>query len=430
MKNLFLGGCLLIAPLIPATADNTQSFLQPGDRVVICGDSITEMAVYSADIEDYLLMCQPGPKPHVFLAGLVGETAPSFVMRMDADALPFKPTVATVCYGMNDGHYKPPDPKAADTYKTALGQIVDKFKQAGLRQIIVGTPGVVDTETFKTNGMGAVGATVYNQTLGGLADAAKAVATDKAVGFADLHDPMMQVMGQAKAKYGVDYQFEGHDGVHPGPTGSLVMAYCFLKAMGFDGNIGTITFDMASNQATATDGHKIVSAQNGAIKVESSRYPFCFNVNSNGITSPENSTDVKAIQPILEFLPFNQDLNRFMLVVKNAPSKMLKVTWGKETKEFAAADLEKGVNLAAEFLDNPFSHAFGAVHGLVEKQQLFNTGCRVLNHANPAWISMFPESEPDIKQLEAALYKKFDDLSSQAADAATPVTHTIQVTAE
>src|SRR5204863_6265776 len=68
-------------------------------------------------------------------------------------------------------------------------------------------------------------------------------------------------------------------------------------------------------------------------------------------------------------LPFNQDLNRYTLVVKGATGKA-KVTWGKNSKEFAAADLEKGINLAAEFpLDNPFAEPFKKVEKLIRKQQ-------------------------------------------------------------
>jgi hypothetical protein len=36
--------------------------LRAGDLVGICGDSITEQKIYSVDIADYLLMCQPKPK--------------------------------------------------------------------------------------------------------------------------------------------------------------------------------------------------------------------------------------------------------------------------------------------------------------------------------------------------------------------------------
>ena len=70
---------------------------------------------------------------------------------------------------------------------------------------------------------------------------------------------MIDAMTKAKAKYGEDYPVGGGDGVHPDANGQLVMAYAFLKALGFDGNIGTITVDLAADKAEATDGHKVVS---------------------------------------------------------------------------------------------------------------------------------------------------------------------------
>ena len=52
---------------------------------------------------------------------------------------------------------------------------------------------------------------------------------------------MEDVMTKAKAKYGKQYALAGEaDGVHPDENGHLVMAYAFLKALGCDGDIGTI----------------------------------------------------------------------------------------------------------------------------------------------------------------------------------------------
>src|SRR4030095_10860330 len=117
---------------------------------------------------------------------------------------------------------------------------------------------------------------IYNKTLGELRDIAKQVAAEQKVSFADVHGVMLDVMAKAKAKYGDDYPVGGGDGVHPNPNGHLVMAYAFLKALGVDGNIGTITVDLGANKAEATDGHKVLSSNAGTIEIESARYPFCF----------------------------------------------------------------------------------------------------------------------------------------------------------
>ena len=70
-------------------------------------------------------------------------------------------------------------------------------------------------------------------------------------------------------------------------------------------------------------------------------------------------------------LPFNAELNRLELWVTGASTPRLKVTWGSWFKIFRAEELAKGVNLAAEFLDNPFSVPFQSVEYAVSKQQQY-----------------------------------------------------------
>ena len=64
---------------------------------------------------------------------------------------------------------------------------------------------------------------------------------------------------------------------------------------------------------------------------------------------------------------FNEDLNRYMLIVKGAPAKT-KITWGKKSKEYDSATLGKGINLAAEFMDNPFSPAFAKLFEALQER--------------------------------------------------------------
>ena len=121
--------------------------------------------------------------------------------------------------------------------------------------------------------------------------------------FADVHGPMLAVMQQAEAKYAsAGYHFTLPDGVHPLRNGHLVMAYAFLKALGCDGDIGTITWDAARGEARATAGHAVIAAGPRELTVESTRYPFCF---AGDPASPDSTAGVTA------FFPFNQDLNRF-----------------------------------------------------------------------------------------------------------------------
>lgn len=74
-----------------------------------------------------------------------------------------------------------------------------------------------------------------------------------------------------------------------------------------------------------------------------------------------------------DLAPFNQDLNRFILKVKNLSSAKAKVTWGSETKEFTKEQLESGINLASEFSKTPFDENFSKIMQAVGAKQNFET---------------------------------------------------------
>lgn len=419
MKDLLPSAILLASSLLPPTAARAEPVLQPNDRVAICGDSITEAKWYSLFIADYLLMCQPEKNLRVHQFGWSGEWARGFVPRIETDVIPFRPTVVTTCYGMNDGAYSPVDPSKQKSYRQAIGDLIATFKKNGARVIIIGTPGVVDSHYFNRNP--EVSADVYNHTLSELGKIAGEVAAREGVGFANLHDLMREVMVKAKARHGVEYAVAGRDGVHPGGNGHLVMAYAFLKAMGVSGEIGSFTLDWASGQAAATDGHRVISSKDGTLELESKRYPFCFDGDPADSLSPLG---------ILEFLPFNQDLNRLLLVVKNLPPGNYRVTWGAESKDFPAEELGKGVNLADQFLKNPFKEPFFRVQAALFEQQKYETvASKELLHSTLDLKREFPgdESAALIETIQKLVLGKADRLMQASRDAVVPVKHVVQV---
>jgi len=230
---------------------------------------------------------------------------------------------------------------------------------------------------------------------------------------------MMQVMTRAEARYGSAYYLCGTDGVHPHRNGHLVMAYAFLKALGCDGNIGTISVDLANNSATATPGHEILSAADGRVQIKSSRYPFCF---WGDPASPDSTTGV------LEFLPFNDDLNRFMLVVNHASADKLRVTWGEQSKIFTADELAKGINLAAEFLDNPFLKSFQSIEQRISEKQSkqINLYHNIMDNFH-FYKDYIPQEQPQIEKMRDELLE-WDRQTSDAVSAeVVPIVHTISI---
>ncbi|AWI09344.1 SGNH/GDSL hydrolase family protein [Ereboglobus luteus] len=415
MKKLTiaLSAFIIAVALQDIRAAKPAPVLQPGDLVAVCGDSITEQKLYSLHIQQYLLFCQPAPGLMSMQFGWGGERAGGFVARVDNDVLPFKPTVATTCYGMNDGRYQRVNDETVAIYRSATTESVHKLKAGGVRAIIVGSPGVVDPAGFKRAGASADD---YNKTLAALRDAARAVATAEGVLFADVHTPMMDAMTRAKAAHGEKYAL-ARDGVHPGENGQLVMAYAFLKALGVSGDIGAYTVDYAAKRASATGGHRVINYSDGLLHVESTRYPFCFTGEPNG----------SGTLAMTAFIPFNDELNRLLLVVKNAPAKT-RVTWGGTQKTFTAAQLASGVNLAAEFPQNPFCAPFFEATKKLQAQQRFETDA-IKGPLNSLikWRRDLPDAEPEYKAITQKLFSKMSAQREDSRAAVKPVRHQIKI---
>ena len=416
---------LLVAALLcgvwnfPAVA-NAQSTLVDGDTVLICGDSITEQKQYSVFMEDYLLMTQPVRNVKSIQIGWAGENVNHFANYWEQVGLMFHPTVATTNFGMNDGGYDLINDRMKDGFRDGTRKMIDEFKVAGVRAIFVGASGGVDSFYFKNPKHKEVSAASYDQTLGYLSDVAKEVAHSEKVPFVDLHTLTLKTMASAKATLGEKFAVTGNsDGVHPQADGHLMMAYAYLKAMGMDGNVGKITYDMVTSRAEADALQHVMSVANGDITLESTRYPFCF----YGDAGSSDGT-----VGILPFLPFNQDLNRYMLVVKNLQSAKAKVTWGAETKEFTQAQLSAGINLAAEFLTNPFSAQFMAVDKKVRAKQDFESlFIKGYINGEKSIVETLPAEKDVLKSVQDSFGIAHQQLLADLASSVKPVVHTIRI---
>lgn len=406
--------CAWACPTL-AIAQSAAGTLQKGDFVAFAGDSITQQRRYTALVEAYLVACQ-STAVRAFQFGWSGDVVANMNARVENDLLRFKPDVVTICYGMNDGAYRAYDPERAETYRTGLRQLVKTLKAGKARRIIVGTPGAVDITTFKRTQPA-----IYNDTLRRFGEIGQTIAKEEGVEFADIHTPMLESETAAKTKLGNDFTIGNPDGFHPNWAGSMAMAYGFIKALVGPGEIGTITVDFQANTAEATTGHVVRSTANGRVEIESSRYPFCF------FDDPTPPGGTRGIAP---FLPFNQELNRFALIVKNAPAKT-KVTWGKASHEFSSEELSRGVNLADAFMDeNPFVEPFMNVFRAIEAKQKFEVPMiKSFITSIPGIENAVPEVKPELATILKTFQAKHDALEADVAKAMKPVTHVIQIEA-
>lgn len=386
--------------------------LKEGDRLAIIGDSITEQKMYSRIIETYLTACVPELKITARQFGWSGETAEGFLHRMTNDCLRFKPTVATLCYGMNDHRYRPFDQENAEWYLEKYSAVMGNLLAANAR-VVLGSPGCVGRVPTWTHSSDFT-RDELNINLCALRDMDIAIAKKENVRFADVFWTMFKAGYEGQTRYGTTseaYMISGKDGVHPGWAGHLVMAYTFLRTMGLDGDLGTLTVDLGAQTATATAGHTVESFASNQLTVVSMKYPFC----AGGATNSDNS-----IRSGTTLVPFFEELSRFRLVVSNAPATQYQIVWGNTTNLYTSSQLAAGVNLAADFVDNPFCEPFKKVDDAVAAKQAFETRqIKQQFHGAEARTNMVAVVERT--EAERA------PLATAVATAMVPVRHTILI---
>lgn len=384
--------------------------LKKGDRIAICGDSITEQKRYSVILETYLTACLPELEITCRQYGWSGEQAGGFLKRMESDVLRFKPTFATTCYGMNDFRYVPYNEPIAAEYRKNETAMVQAFKKAGTR-VLLGSSGIIDTvpHWVKT---ASGNKEDLNLALSKFRNIGIEVAAAEQVAFADLYRPMLLADFQAEKLHGPGFMVAGKDGVHPGWAGQVIMAWSFLTSMGLDGDLGTITFDAASGKATATAGHEVLSAADGRITIRSTRLPFS--------PGPGDLKSDDSIRAGLALVPFDDDLNRFVLKISAPSAAAYDVTWGETTRTYQAAELEAGVNLAKNFETHPLLPAFKKVWDAVAAKQEYETRqIKTLVHG--------PEGAADREATFALTEKVHAKLAKAVADAKQPAEHLITI---
>ncbi len=401
------------SPLPPAVPFEFKK----GDRLAICGDSITEAVMYSRMIETYLTVCRPELEVAVRTHGKGGETTPKFRSRISGEVLRFKPTVVSLCYGMNDHGYRPETKSGgiANYYQDNLTAIVKTFTDAKVK-VLLGSPGCIGKlppwdfvrEEAKTD-------EPLNLNLCGLRNRTIELAKEKKLPYADTFWNMFVARYEARKRFGTDYELCGADGVHPNWAGHVVMAYGFLKAFGFDGDLGLIEVDLAAKSAKAEKGHKIKDFTQDTVAITSSRYPYC----GDG----EIDSD-KSVRSGMSLVPFNREFNRLTLKVTGATAKEYTITWGKASRVYSAEALAKGINLADDFPNNPFSEPFKKVNEAVLAKQKYE--------AEQTW-KVFPiypgnEKREDYKALIERSESKRKEMVQAIQTAFVPVTHSIRIT--
>lgn len=127
------------------------------------------------------------------------------------------------------------------------------------------------------------------------------------------------------------------------------------------------------------------------------------------------------------------------------------MTWGQTSKEFESAQLAKGINLASEFLENPFCQPFGKVYWIIVDQKSkweyrqfafmlanlpklledMKKDPATLDKTRQNDIRQILEVDPDagqsLERLKVAILKKDTLMAEKVAAAVVPVKHQIKI---
>jgi hypothetical protein len=122
----------------------------------------------------------------------------------------------------------------------------------------------------------------------------------------------------------------------------------------------------------------------------------------------------------MQFIPFNQELNRFTLIAKGGNAGSYRVRWGSQEKVFSAEELAHGINLAEVFPSNPFGGAFARVDAAVAAKQAFETKqIKEVFHG--------AEGKADMERAVQRTEQERGPLAKAIKVAVLPVTHSIRI---
>lgn len=429
MKNLLLAGAVSLVAAAVSTVtlfskENTEVNLTKESRIALVGENMMEHKDFGRFFETYLVACTglKGIRVHQF--GGENETAARFVKRMEEDTAFFKPDVTITFFGTHDSGFRKHDKKRQDEYIAALTSVIRFYRGLGSR-VIVASPYSVDPNFFRPRQKGE--AEAVNNTFQLFSQAAYETAIAEKVGFLDVFHPFADYTRKGKEKFGASYHLAGNTGANPWWNGQMVIAYLYLKKLGFGKEpVADIVLDMNGKESAVSAGHTIVEAKEKALTIKSERYPYCFRYHQP-LPKKVNPGDIRFL---FQFLPFHQDLNMFRLRVTNLTTPKAKVQWGKDTKEFTKEQLEQGINLAEIFTNNPFSGAFEKVQEAVRNKQsyeyrMYRSYKALQNDAIRLGIS--EKGKAAFATVIEEMRDRYEPIAKRVDDAVVPVTHTITV---
>lgn len=273
--------CVCISVCIASAAGVERPFfLQGGERIVFFGDSITQAGQYVEYTEAFLLTRFPDETFEVINRGISSETLsgtseidhnpprPDAHKRFGRDITPLRPDLLVLCFGMNDGNYRPFSEELFAKYKAGVRRLVKRAAEEAKTTPVIMTPPPFDPYRKKTSDPDATH-WGYKYAFIGYDDVLERYSQwlltfrNDGLAVADVHTAMSRHLFERRRKK-VSFYLSG-DGVHPNPTGHWLMAQTLLLTWNAPAQAGSAEIDADAKSAVEGDVTNL-SVQNGIIE--------------------------------------------------------------------------------------------------------------------------------------------------------------------
>jgi len=345
-------------------------FLQGGERIVFFGDSITQAGQYVEYIEVFLLTRFPDETFELINRGISSETLsgtseidhnpprPDAHKRFSRDITPLRPDLLVLCFGMNDGNYRPFSEELFAKYKAGVRRLAKRAAEEAKTTLVIMTPPPFDPYRKKTSDPDA-GHWGHKYAFIGYDDVLERYSqwllTFRNDGFvvADVHTAMNRHLFERRRKK-VSFYLSG-DGVHPNATGHWLMAQTLLLTWNAPAEAGSVEIDADAKSAVEGDVTSL-SVQNGIIE-------FTWRTGLPMPMDPQWDAESIVVEKAAE------RLNRHRLKVTSLSSKQYRLfANGQMISEVSREQLAAGINLL-DYSDFPTVKQSQEVLTLVQRRQ-------------------------------------------------------------
>jgi hypothetical protein len=256
---------------------------------------------------------------------------------LDKDVFGQGATLVTVAYGVNDiGWGFKADAEHKKDYLDAIGEIVDRCAKHGVRPFICSAAITAENPDTAEHGF-----------LQKMCDEGLALAKAKGAGTIDIQRSMREIQRRAWAANATKTPKEKAmlmhvaDNVHLNDLGQMAMAFAILKGLGAPADVSAATIDAPQALLVTNENCRISNvkyAKKGlAFTRTDNRLPFNF-----GLLWTLDQY----------YIPFGDELNRYMLTVQNLPEGQYAITaGGRPLGNWSADGLGRGINIASASAD-------------------------------------------------------------------------------